>query len=222
MKIQIDRYTNQVAGLNGPAAAVFLEIDVEDGFNPSKLADQVEGEVQKTNDDGQPLYLNSQGEEVTEPEEDGQQLPPVMVPIIVQRTVTLLENPQAFTLDDVVQAKYRELMDSADQDHLIADVFLGEADLDLTDPNHNANTGVGICEILPLDQVKTKPIQLESPAQTFQLLELDADDGIEMYVAGQPFVNGVVTLAAPVESCTLKFVNTTDKPASARAYAVGY
>lgn len=222
MKIQIDRYTNKVVGLNGPASAIYLEVSAGDDFNPSKLADLVEGEVQKTNDDGEPLYLNDQGEEVTDPEVEGEQLPPVTVPNIVQRTVTLLESPQEFTLDDVIQAKYQALMESSDQANVIADLFLEEADLDLTDVDHSANTGVGICEILPGGQVKTKSIQLESPAQTFQLLEFDAEPGVEIHIAGQAFVAGEVTLAAPVETCTIKFINTTDKPASARAYAVGY
>lgn len=149
-------------------------------------------------------------------------LQPVMVPNIVQYSVTLQESPTQFTLEEVVQEKFQWTLEDSNCDHIIADCFIEESDLDLADPDHKAHTGVGICVILPGGQVKTKPIHLDQTAQDFQLLELNVDAGIEIYIEDQGFTNGQVTLSSSVSICTLKFVNTTDKPKAARAYAVGY
>lgn len=152
-----------------------------------------------------------------------QDLDPVLIDNIVTKTISIKERPQEFTLDEVVQAKCASLLEQHLLiEYIIADFLLNESDFDLQDPNHSANTGVGVLELLPNGQAKTKSITLEVLSKYFKLLELDADEGVEVYIAGSKFVNGEVTLNSEVSTCTIKFVNTTNKAKVVRSYAIGY
>jgi hypothetical protein len=151
-----------------------------------------------------------------------EELDPVIVPNMLHKSVRLKEEPTEFTLDEILNAKYLEVLNQTEMDYILADIFLSEDDIDLKDESHKANTGKAIVQILPQGQVKTKNIQLASATDTFKLLELNVDDGIEIYIAGKKFVDGIVDLSTPIESCTIKFLNTTDKPKMAFSYAIGY
>lgn len=137
-------------------------------------------------------------------------------------TKLIQEDPESFTLERILESKYKNILEASQSDHIIADIFLDESDLDLESPLHGANTGHGILQLLPNGQAKTKSITLEAPASIFTLLEFDVDPGLEIYVAGKIFTDGQAILTEPVQTCTIKFVNTTDKPKIVRAYAVGY
>lgn len=198
MKILIDRFTNQVVGFNRLATPLEFEINVDDGFTLSKTIEEITG--------------------YTEPTEEGQE----PEPIAEQKTVALETSPESFSISEVLGVKYKNVLEASQCDHIIADIFLDESDLDLASPSHSANTGVGILMLLPNGQAKTKSIALEVPAFIFTLLEFDADPDVEIYVAGKIFTNGQAILTEPVQTCTIKFVNTTDKPKQVKAYAVGY
>lgn len=239
MRIQANRETQQVVGLNGPTTPLYLEVTLPDDVTLTKQVETQEGEVQKTDDAGQPLYkleaVGDDGETTTlevtyaQVEIDGDDgetltvdLEPVTVPNMVKNVVAIQDNPQAFTLGEVIAAKFKGLLEASSCDYIVADVFLDESDLDLADEHHAANTGYGILQLLPQGQAKTKPVDLAKPTTLFKLLELDADPGVEVYVAGYKIVDGAAALPTAVNSCTIKFVNTTDKPRSVRSYAIGY
>ena len=222
MNINIYRITGKVALF--PSPFTYL-VNLPDNFTLSKVVEVQEGEKQKTNEEGQLLYKINAFEnemvgevwsETTEPNDN-----PVMVANMVQKTVTLAENPTEFTVEEILQAKYQTLLENSTYDYILADMFLNEDDIDLDDENHSANTGVAIMQLLPNGQAKTKSITLEAPAANFELLEFDAP-GIEVYLSGKKFIDGKLTLTTPVASCTIKFVNTTDKPVDIKSYAIAY
>lgn len=222
MNIYIDRVNGEVVTTPSPLT---YTITVNDDFSLTKIIEVQEGEKQKINEEGQLLYkINTfENEEVgevwsetTEPNDN-----PVMIADTVQKTVTFAENPTEFTVEEILQAKYQTLLESSTYDYILADIFLNEEDIDLADPNHTANTGVAIMQLLPLGQAKTKSITLEAPAANFELLEFDAS-GVEVYLGGKKFVDGKLSLTSPIGSCTIKFVNTTDKPVDIKSYAIAY
>lgn len=147
---------------------------------------------------------------------------PIMIPNMVAKYVNIKDNPEFFTAQEIVLAKFQSILDSSQKDYILADSFLSEEDIDLTDANHTANTGIGLLQLLPNGQAKTLTISLETPTANFELLELIADSGVDVYLSGKKFVDNKLTLTSPISNCTIKFVNTTNKPKLVKSYAIGY
>ena len=333
MNILINKLTDLVEGIDSPSTPFNYLVELDDSLNPTKVIEEQEGEIQKTNEQGQPLYryevyrtetrevlvgrdevledtgvpvmikaqktdedgfklylepLYEDGEIVDYAEvvhafdedgtpnepiivdvqktsiggkplfykdiieavteeildhveeiaiadysdiellneevslEDSIVLDPVMIPNMIKRTYDLKSNPELFTGQDILQAKYQHVLDESQKDYIIGDMFIDEQDLDLEDEKHSANTGFALLQLLPNGQAKTKSIELAEPTTEFKLLDFNADDGIDIYLSGKKFVNGVLTLASPISNCTIKFVNTTDRPKIVKSYAIGY
>lgn len=315
MNILVNRLNNQVEGINTPSTPFNYSIEVNDDFNITKTVEVQEGEIQKVNEEGQPLYLKEiyrtettqvfwgrdevledtgvpvmirvqkenidghklyleplyeDGEIVdysevvhafdedgtpNEPvivevhktsiggrllyykdlytEESNEVLDhteetieitdvPVMIPNMVNKTVTLKDNCELFDFMEVLQAKYQHVLDESQKDYIIGDMFIDENDLDLEDERHSANTGLALLELLPKGQAKTKTIILAEPTTEFVLLDFVADEGVEVYLSGKKFTEGKLTLTSPISNCTIKFVNTTDSKKTVKSYAIGY
>ena len=146
---------------------------------------------------------------------------PIILDNMVNHYYTLAENPTEFTAEEIAEAKYEKLLEESMKDNLIADMFLSEDDIDLADINHSANTGTALLQLLPKGQARTKLIALELPSKSFELLEFEAE-GVDIYLAGSKFISSKVELTSPVSNCTIKFINTTDKPIVIKSYAIGY
>lgn len=151
-----------------------------------------------------------------------EQLDPVMIPNMINKVVTLVGNPTEFTAEEILIEIYQGILDETEMDYILADVFLSEDDIDLESPSHAANTGPGLVQLLPGGQCKLKQTNLACASKSFRLIELDADDGIEVYIAGKKFENGFLALTSEIESCTIKFINTTDKPKQIHSFAIVY
>lgn len=151
-----------------------------------------------------------------------QDLEPVMIPNMINKIITLANNPEEFTINEIVNAKYKDILEASACDHILADLFLNEEDIDLADVNHSANTGIAIMQLLPGGQAKTKEINLTAAAKTFTLLEFNTDDGVDIYLNDVKLTENHVTLEATTDRCAIKFVNTTDKPRTVKSYAIGY
>lgn len=149
-------------------------------------------------------------------------LDPVMIPNMVKKTYDLKHDYDKFTGEDILQAKYQAILDESQKDYILGDMFIHDNDLDLADEKHSANTGLALLQLLPKGQAKTKTIILAVPTTEFVLLDFVADNGVEVYLSGKKFVNGKLTLASPISNCTIKFVNTTDRPKIIKSYAIGY
>ena len=147
---------------------------------------------------------------------------PVMIPNVVEKVISFNQCASEFTALEVIQAKYQSVLDNSACDYILADMFLNEDDVDVTDVLHSANTGVGVLQLLPQGQAKTKPLQLETAAATFQLLDFTADDGVTIYIDDVQFNGTTLALPAAVDTVVVTFKNNTDKLRSVRNYAIGY
>lgn len=260
MNININRATGKVE--ISPSPITFV-VDVKDDFNLSKTIEVQDGEIQKTDEQGQLLYyayeevqdgadsyFNQTEIETTEArtaikteprevintytDEDGVkhsdpviiQEPvewmandPILLPNMVQKTITFTENPTAFTALEVLNQKYNMLLDNTPFDFIQAGIFLNEDKIDLTDIK--ANTGVAIMQLLPQGYAKSKTLNLKDSVDTFRLLEFDCD-GVDILVNDKSFVNNELVLDKATDKIILTFKNTTDKYIDVKSYAIAY
>lgn len=179
--------------------------------------DDKEVENKWTNEDGKE---HSETVTVQEPIEwiDNE---PVMIPNIISKTITFAEDPTQFTVKEILKAKYQTLLENSSYDYILADIFLNEEDIDVTDKEHAANTGVAIMQLLPKGQAKTKSITLDNSASSFELLELEAA-GVDIYINDVKFINNKAILSAATNEVVIKFINTTDKAVDVKSYAIAY
>lgn len=196
MNIYIDRTTGKAT--LSPSTLTYT-VTVSDDFSLTKTIEVQEGEKQETKENNESI----------------------MVPNMIHKTVTLINNPEEFTAEEVIEAKYKSILEASECDHIVADMFLNGDDIDLTAPNHSANTGIAIMQLLPGGQAKTKEITLEATAHIFTLLEFGSD-GVDIYIDDMKFVGSKAILGTAVDSCIIKFVNTTDRPKLVKSYAIGY
>jgi hypothetical protein len=172
-------------------------------------------------------YTDEEGKEVTttvtvdEPTEwiDNE---PVMIANMVEKTISIVDNPEEFTAEEIIIAKFKNLLEASSCDHILADIFLNEDDINLQDAEHKANTGIAIMQLLPNGQAKTKEITIETSATAFTLLEFITDDGVDIYINDIKVINNQAILPESTDKCTIKFFNTTDKPKLVKSYAIGY
>lgn len=147
---------------------------------------------------------------------------PIMIPNIVNKIINFIDNPLEFTVEEIIHEKYKNMLEESTYDYILADIFLNENDLNLADPLHSANTGVGILQLLPTGQAITKEIILETSTNIFNLLEFNADPGVDIYINDTKFTDNKAVSNAPLNSCIIKFVNITDKPKMVKSYAIAY
>lgn len=90
MNILINKQTNLVEGINSPSTPFTYSIDVEDTFRLTKTVEVQEGEKQKVNEEGQPLYIHeiyrTETHEVITGQEEVLEDTGVPVIIVVQKT----------------------------------------------------------------------------------------------------------------------------------------
>ncbi|WP_271810498.1 hypothetical protein [Clostridium beijerinckii] len=231
MNIDIDRATGKYSA--SPTALTY-SINVDDDFSLSKEIEIKNGEMQKTNEEGKLLYLDSEGNETieskievkTDEEDDDNSTKwidntPIMVPNLIKKYITFAQDPTAFEVEEILQAKYKSLLENTTYDYILADIFLNEEDVDLDDKDHSANTGVAIMQLLPNGQAKTKTITLEAAVSSFELLELESS-GVDVYINDVKFVNNKVVLSAATNGVVIKFKNTANKAVDVKSYAIAY
>ena len=197
----------------------------------------IDEEVNSLDDNGEPIlddegmpvkvktgYLIQvqNGTKTIQVESEWLEFEPIMIPNMVDVYITLEERPSEFTVEEVINAKYQSILEASVMDYVIADMFLNEDDMNLQDVNHSANTGVSLLQLLPNGQAKTKSIELVVPAKKFELLECEGIEGVDIYLEDNKFIDNKLELISPISSCTIKFVNTTDKSIEVKSYAIGY
>lgn len=147
---------------------------------------------------------------------------PIMIPNIVNKIINFIDNPLEFTVEEIIHEKYKNMLEESTYDYILADIFLNKDDIDLNNKDHSANTGVAILQLLPNGQAITKEITLETSANIFNLLEFNADPGVDIYINDTKFTDNKAVSNAPLNSCIIKFVNTTNKSKMVKSYAVAY
>ncbi|ALB46202.1 hypothetical protein [Clostridium beijerinckii] len=236
MDINIDRATGKYSASQ---TALTYSITVNDDFSLSKIIEIKDGENQKINEEGNLLYLDSEGNETIESKievktDEGEEddsikwidNTPIMIPKLTKKLITFAQDPTAFEVEEILQAKYKSLLedtthDYISHDYILADIFLNEEDIDLTDKDHAANTGVAIMQLLPIGQAKTKTITLEAAVSSFELLELESA-GVDVYINDVKFVNNKAVLSAVTSEVVIKFKNTANKAVDVKSYAIAY
>lgn len=257
--VLFNRISNQVAGLDRPAFPMEYAVKLPYEITLSKSVKEVQGEKQKTNEEGQLLYKDNPevdefGQETyTETTEskravafeeqtftyviDGKEvqvkdqvatewedLPPVMVPDEVSRTVSFQEAPFEFTYEEVLQAK-KEALQAANLRKLVhydEDFLPGSFSTDLA--SHAANMGDGILALHPNGQARTEKIALPAAASTFQLY-LEAAPGVKVEVGATAtsfveFKDNIAQLPAAEDAVYIRFTNTEEKYRDVFAFGI--
>lgn len=247
MDIKIDRYTGKVA--LSPSILTF-DVSVEDNFNPIKIIEVQEGEKQKTNEQGQILYLNGEGIETTESrtvikttekevinkwtDEEGEEHSKT---VMVDEPVEWIDNESVIVpnmikktitfQEDPTQFTALEVLNvkyNALLDNTPFDFI--QAGIFLNEDKIDltdiqANTGVAIMQLLPQGYAKSKELTLKDTVDTFRLLEFDCE-GVDILVNDKKFVDNEIVLDKPTDKIILTFKNTTDKYIDVKSYAIAY
>lgn len=149
-------------------------------------------------------------------------LDPAMETHYKSKHINFKTDPQEFDAIEVLTEVYQELLDDSELDYLLADVFLSEDEIYFKSSSHSANTGPGFVQLLPGGQCKLKQTVLDVPSKYFEVIQLDSDLDVEIQLAGRAFVDNVLELDEAISSCTIKFINQSDKSKVIRSYTIGY
>ncbi|MCX8074113.1 MAG: hypothetical protein N2749_00815 [Clostridia bacterium] len=145
---------------------------------------------------------------------------PIMEDEIEYEMVSLTENPEYFTLEEVLADKYKMLLlQDLTIDYLVIDTFFGENSIFLLE---NAHKGQGYIEIEPQGVVKLNSVQLQRPAKLFKLLEVNSTGNLDFYISNKKVVEEKLELQDTINSFSLRIENNTDKPIVLRAICIGY
>jgi hypothetical protein len=145
---------------------------------------------------------------------------PIMINNVITKVISLQDTPSEFTALEILEAKYGDALEKSDCNYLIADGLINCNDIDLNDIQ--ANTGVNTLVLLPNGYAKTAEIVLEESCKLFKILELDVEEGVDVFVNDVKFVDGQAIVSNELNKVVIKFVNTTDKFKSVNSYAIGY
>lgn len=146
---------------------------------------------------------------------------PVMISKYTNKIIEFKDDPSAFNLDDIVTAKYRNILEKSTYDYIIAQEFI-EQNIDVSDKDHAANIGVGFVQLLPKGQAKTHEIELDEATSIFQLLSYEGSAAVEIYINNVKVQNNKVLLPDKTNKIVITFKNPTDRDIILNAYSIGY
>ena len=145
---------------------------------------------------------------------------PIMEEVAEYKMVSLMEEPEYFTLEEVLADKYKMLLlQDLTIDYLIIDTFFSGNSITSLEKAH---TGKGYIEIEPQGVVKLNSVQLERPSAIFKMLEIKANGNLDFYISNKKVEQGKVELSSVINSFSLRIENNTDKPIILNAICVGY
>ena len=191
MKVSIDVISRKVVGISLPASPFVFSIDVPDNFTLSKT---IQEEILPEN----PLPIDENiGEEIAEEKK------------FSFRTVTLLDTPNEFTLDEVLAKKMEDLLKLHNKESILLEEFLDDSEIDFTFEGHSANTGVKFVQMLPLGKIKLKNITLIHPSKVFKVVTSLPSD-IEVKINNKLAVSGRVEFAEEQNNLVIVIENTSN------------
>lgn len=170
----------------------------------------------------QPLFEIQEIEKIIQVPDKYEENEPLMIPTYKDITVDIFSRPEEFDITEVLEVIYSEKMMKYNYSNVIADMFINEDDIDFTYKEHSANTGAFILTLLPMGKVKLKPIELETPASKFEILENNIPKDIDIYINNVKFVDGIAILPRKASKCTLRFENKSNKLLDVKSYAIMY
>lgn len=170
----------------------------------------------------EPIFEDKEITEIIQVPDEYEENVPVMIPLYKEVEVDILSRVEEFTIIELLEFIYqRELLDKK-YNHILADMFINEDDIDFEYEEHSANTGAFVCSLLPKGKVQLKELELETKAKTFEIIMSEIPTGIDVYVNDVKFVNNKAILPSNVDSCVIRFENTTDKPLDIKSYCIAY
>lgn len=170
----------------------------------------------------EPIFEDKEIIEIVQVPDQYEENIPVMIPMYKEVEVDILSRVEEFTIIELLEFIYqRELLDKK-YNYILADMFINEDDIDFEYEEHSANTGAFICSLLPNGKVQLKELELETKARTFEIIMSEIPDGIDVYINDVKFVNNKAMLPSSVNSCVVRFENTTNKPLDIKSYCIAY
>lgn len=144
--------------------------------------------------------------------------------VINNQKYNLLENPSVFTLDDIIEAKGKKIIEDNISRYIILNEELNENDLDLNYINHKANTGLKFLQLKPQGECKTTQIELPEPSNALKIY-IESEEGINIEYSlndesFSPVENLLIELSDPTEQIFLKFVNSSNEPKQIFSYGI--
>lgn len=170
----------------------------------------------------EPIFEDKEITEMIQVPDEYEENIPVMIPLYKEVEVDILSRVEEFTIIELLEFIYqRELLDKK-YNHILADMFINEDDVDFEYEEHSANTGAFVCSLLPKGKAQLKELELETKAKTFEIIMSEIPTGIDVYVNDVKFINNKAMLPSNVDSCVIRFENTTDKPLDIKSYCIAY
>lgn len=145
---------------------------------------------------------------------------PKMKKKVEKKYVSLTENPEYFTMEEVIRDKYKMfLIYDSEVDNLLVETFFDSDSISLLDKAHQ---GQGFIEIEPQGVVKLNSVTLDVPSQYFKLLEVSSTGNLDFYISNKKVADNSLTLSSPINSFSLRVENNTDKPIILYSVCIGY
>lgn len=182
----------------------------------------VDGCVHSEHVDCNPVYEDKEIIQVIEVPEKFEENKPCMVPTYKDVVVDIFSNPEEFTIIELLSNVYEQELANSNYQHILADMFINDEDIDFEYENHAANTGAFTCCLHPRGSVRLKELELETPANIFEILGSEIPDGIDVYINDVKLNNNRVKLPSFVDKCIIRFDNTTDKYLDIKSYCIAY
>lgn len=182
-------------------------------------------ERQKTTLSGKPIYLIAVYEERIRYEYEGTEITteytdtPVIADIKEPELVNIIDHPQFFTANEVIERKVQDELEKSKHDYIIYDAFLDDTSIDKA--NSLCSSGVALLSIPPSGHVNFNSIELIAPASAFTL-HTSLPEGVKMYLNTKLVSDGEVVLAKPYSNIKIKLVNTTEAPVTIPYIAIFY
>lgn len=146
---------------------------------------------------------------------------PVIVPNMVDEVIRFLDSSSSFTIDDLITAKYRGILEKSSYEFIIASEFI-EQNINVLDKDHSANIGIGFVQLLPKGQAKINEVELDAAANVFEVLSYEGSAAVEIYINDVKAQNNKVLLQSKTNKIIITFKNPTNRAIILNAYSIGY
>ena len=170
----------------------------------------------------EPVFEDQEVKEIMSVPDKYEENIPVMVPSYKDITVDIFSRPEEFEITELLAHQYEQELADKDYDYILADMFINEDDVDFDYEEHSANTGAFTCCIHPNGKLRLKELQLEKPARVFELLQSEIPEGIDIFINDTKFIGEKILLPKEIQSCIIRFENTTDKYLDIKSYCIAY
>lgn len=142
----------------------------------------------------------------------------------IQIQYDLLNQPSAFTVDEIIEAKSKEILKFSNFQHIMLFEELNEKDLSIDLSSNLAHTGNKLIRILPNGQCRTNKILLNKPVKSIGMY-VELDDDIEVEIGNnatsfKKLEDNQVNFQEETNSIYIKFKNTS-KNEEKQIYAYG-